>query len=113
MLKELCNCGRVAVWDYMSGFSSGCSPYFCDDCVPRGCSCNHRYVEVSSYEPPLVNPDLPVDDDGEEGIDWKWIEEGRIWVRIDEKGREYPCAEYDWDPDGYEREINPHEYETK
>ena len=74
MLRELCNCGKVAVWDYMPGYSSGSNPYSCDDCVPRGCSCNHRYVEVSSYEPPLVNPDLPVDYDCEEGIYWKWIE---------------------------------------
>lgn len=33
MLKELCNCGEVAVWDYLPGFSSGSNSYFCDDCV--------------------------------------------------------------------------------
>lgn len=103
MLRELCDCGKIAVFCYMPGYSSGNSPYFCDDCVHRGCSCNHKYIN----EEYLNNPE------GEEGIDWKWIEEGLIWAYIDEKGREYPCAEYDCDPDGYEREINPHEYETK
>jgi hypothetical protein len=110
MLRELCTCGKVAVWCYMPGYSSGCSPYFCDDCVLRGCDCNHNYSKVDAYYPPLENPNYP---DGEEGIDWKWIEKDVVWVNIDKKGREYPCAEYDWDPDGYEREINPHEYETK
>jgi hypothetical protein len=94
----------------MPGYSSGGSPYSCDDCVGRGCSCNHRYVDVNGYNPHLDNPDYP---EGEEGKDWKWVENGSIWTSIDDKGREYPCAEYDWDPDGYEREINPHEYETK
>jgi hypothetical protein len=58
----------------------------------------------------LDGPELP---EGIEGVDWKWIEDGSIWTYIDDKGREWPCAEYDCDPDGYEREINPHEYETK
>jgi hypothetical protein len=58
----------------------------------------------------LDGPELP---EGVEGVDWKWIEDGSIWTSIDDKGREWPCAEYDNDPDGYEREINPHEYETK
>jgi hypothetical protein len=98
MSKELCECGNFAVWVYMPGYSSGNHPYFCNDCVHRGCSCNHKYInEVYTNNP-----------EGEEGIDWKWIEEGLIWTYIDEKSREYPCAEYEWDPDGYEREINPH-----
>ena len=101
MLKELCDCGKVAVWCYMPGYSSGSSPYSCDDCVGRGCSCNHRYINEQ---------DTP---EGEEGKDWIWVEDGGVWTHVDEKGREYPCAEYDYDPDGYERNINPHEYETK
>jgi hypothetical protein len=99
MLKELCDCGKVAVWCYMPGYSSGSSPYFCDECIHRGCDCNYTSIEES---------DLP---EGQEGIDWKWIEDGSIWTSIDDNGREWPCAEYDYDPDGYERKINPHEYE--
>ena len=103
MLRELCDCGKVAIWCYMPGYSSG-SPYSCDDCVHRGCTCNHRYSELNIYNSPSDDPDLP---EGEENIDWKWIKEG-VWTYIDDKGREYPCAEYDYEPDGYEREINPH-----
>ena len=105
MTKELCKCGKLAVWVYMPGYSFGDSPYSCDDCVPRGCECNHRYVNIDDYEPHFDNPDLP---EGDEGVDWKWIDHGKVWVFLDEKGREYPCAEFDRDYDGFEREINPH-----
>jgi len=101
MTKELCKCGKRAVWDYMPGYSNGDHPYFCDDCVGRGCECNHRYVKDELFK----EGDPP---EGEEGNDWIWIEEGKIWTIIDEMTREYPCAEDDYDPDGFERELNPH-----
>lgn len=105
MNYEICNSCKInkAVWDYMPGFSSGKSSYFCDDCVHRGCSCNHRYI----------NEEYPNDPEGDEGKDWVWVEKDVSWTYIDDKGREYPCGEYDYDPDGYEREINPHMYETE
>ena len=105
MTNELCTCGKKAVWVYMPGFSNRDHPYFCDDCVPRGCECHYRYSSVDAYHPPLDNPNLPI---GEENIDWRWIEKDVCWVDLDGKRREYPCAEYDYDPDGFEREINPH-----
>jgi len=94
--KELCDCGKIAVWLYMPGYSNGGNSFSCDDCVHRGCSCNHRYVDINTYHPPLDNPE------GEEGVDYKWIEKDIVWCWIDDKGREYPCAEYDYDEDGYE-----------
>lgn len=99
--KELCDCGKIAVWVYMPGYSEGGNPYHCEDCVPRGCSCNHRSVDVNAYHPPLEEPDFP---DGEEGIDWKWIEPNKTWCYIDDEGREYPCCEYDYDAPGFEKE---------
>ena len=101
MLKEYCDCGKLATWCYMPGYGSGDSPYHCDDCVPRGCDCNHIYCDLDT-----PHPQFP--DDGTENVDWIWIEKEKIWVHIDKKGRQYPCAEHDWDPDGYERDINPH-----
>lgn len=95
--NELCDCGQKATWLYMPGFKEG-RPFFCDDCVPRGCECNHRYVDVNSYAPPLDSPDLP------EGTDWKWIEKDKVWCYIDEKGREYPCCEYDYEEEGFEKD---------
>ena len=97
---ELCDCGQKATWLYMPGFKEG-RPFFCDDCVSRGCDCNHRYVDVNAYAPPLSEPDIPK---GEEGVDWKWIEHNKVWCHIDENGREYPCCEYDYEEEGYEKE---------
>lgn len=108
MSKERCKCNNLAIWLYMPGYSNGDHPFFCDDCVPRGCECNHNYIDMNAYEPPLNNPDYPA---GEENVDWKWIENEIFWVSLDGEQREYPCSEYDYDPDGYEREINPHIYE--
>ena len=100
--REVCDCGKIAVWDYMPGYFGGGNSYSCDDCVHRGCSCNHRYVDINAYHPPLDNPDLP---EGEEGEDWKWLDEEKThWCHIDEKGREYPCAEFFYDEDGWEIE---------
>ena len=102
MKKELCNCGKVAVWTYGPGYSNESNSVFCDDCVPRGCSCNHRYVDVNTYHPPLDEPDLP---EGEEGKDWKWVDEGKThWCSIDEQEREYPCVEFWYEEDGWETE---------
>ena len=101
-MKEICGTckKKVAIWCYMPGFSSGENPHFCNDCVPRGCECNHRYVDVNTYEPPLENEDLPTEKDKP----IKWIEEGKVWCTVDEQGREFPCCEFWHDEDGWEIE---------
>ena len=101
--KDLCDCGKVATWCYMPGFGSGENSNFCDECVNRGCECNHNYVDVNAYHPPLDSPDLP---EGEEGVDWKWIEPDKVWCYLDELGREYPCCEYMHSESGWEKEID-------
>jgi len=99
MSKKYCDCGKPATWIYMPGFREG-SPFFCDDCVHRGCSCNHRYVSADAYHPPLENPDVP---EGVENVDWKWVDEEKtIWANVDENGRFYPCCEYDYDEDNFD-----------
>lgn len=108
MSKELCECGKIAVWCYMPGYSSGDSPYSCDDCVPRGCECNYEYFNVTSYHPTLNKPNLP---EGIEGTDWKWIEKDKIWTHLDDNKKEYPCVEHYYEPEGFERELNPHNYD--
>ena len=107
MSKELCDCGKVAVWDYSPGYSGGGNSYSCDDCVPRGCECNHNYVDVNAYHPALNHPNLP---EGKEGKDQKWTDDEKTnWCHIDDKGREYPCMEYWYDEDGWEIEEEPTE----
>ena len=106
MTRELCVCGKIAVWCYTPGFSDGDSPYFCDDCVPRGCECNHIYSRGNN---PLSSSGTLLHlHDGIENVEWKWIDKGSVWVYLDEKMREYPCSEFIHEKEGYEREINPH-----
>lgn len=103
MNKHKCDCGKEAVFLYMPGFSNGGNPFQCDTCVNRGCTCNYRYTNQT----PPTDEDKP----------WKWviddeIKEGEVWVRLDELGREYTCAEYDYSSDGYElEEFNEDEFE--
>ena len=100
MNKELCDCGKVATWCYMPGYSDG-NPNNCDDCVPRGCTCNYQYVSEEVYQSPGVLLNSP---QGIDGKDWKWIEPGKIWTDLDQKGREYPCCEHMHLPFGWDEE---------
>ena len=94
---EKCDCGKKATWVYMPGFRDG-SPFFCNECVHRGCSCNEYSIVAEHYHPPGG-----IEPEGIEEVDWIWVnEEKTSWARIDDKGRRYPCAEYDYDEDGFE-----------
>lgn len=115
MKKSKCDCGKMAVYVYMPGFSSGANPYFCEDCISSpndiGCSCNWHHTDVNAYHPPLENPELP---EGIEGKDWRWVEhpgddhmskitkDDGIWLYLDDRGRPYPCVEYFYDEDGFD-----------
>lgn len=104
--KEKCDCNKVAIYFYMPGYTGKKEEqnYYCEDCVPRGCSCEWNYIEEEDYKP-----------EGVEGVDWKWLErvadeqyeeikKGEIWVYIDKQGREYPCCEFMWSEDGWDKE---------
>lgn len=83
--KHLCECNNMATWVYMSSSSSDASPFHCDDCVPRGCTCHNK------SEPP------PKD-----STNWKWIQHNVIWAKIDSQGREFPCCEFEYDEEGFD-----------
>jgi len=103
MEKEKCSCGNMATWLYMPASSEPMERFHCDEHVPRGCSCNNRRVSRYDYGPtPLEKDDLP---EGEENIDWKWIEKDVKWTHIDEQGREYPCCEYEYDEEGFDSPL--------
>ena len=115
MKKAKCDCGKIAVYVYMPGFSGGGNPYFCEDCITSpndiGCSCNWHHTDINAYHPPIDNPELP---EGVEGKDWRWVEhpgdeymkkitkEDGVWQYLDEQGRPYPCVEYFYDKDGFD-----------
>jgi len=83
MLNKCLKCNSTAVWFYAPGVSQ-----YCDDHVPRGCTCNKYSVSLNEFS------DIPI---GVENEDWKWIVPNEIWCVIDEKGRELPCCEYIFD----------------
>lgn len=78
----------MAVWSLLSG-----DAYYCENCVPRGCGCQIEYV----------NEEFPNSPDNNL-INWKWIEKDVCWCYIDEEGRQFPCAEYSYDKQGFENE---------
>ena len=94
MSKYKCDCGKLATWVYMPSYRDSDNDFSCDDCVPRGCSCNNRHTGNDGEK-------LPEEEDGIEGKDWKWVEKDIEWTQIDEQGREYPCCEYDYDEDNF------------
>jgi hypothetical protein len=113
--KEKCECGAMAVWVYMPGYSSGANPYSCEDCVPRGCSCNWENI-VNDFD---NESNLPK---GTENKDWRWItdkdrmkdgldtpiEEKKYWIYLDDKGRESPCGgEYEYEKEGWDVDKEP------
>lgn len=78
MNKLLCfKCSEIAVWMYMPGTN-----VYCDRCVPRGCYCNW----------------FPESNDDFDNYD-KYIE------NKDEQGRSFPCCEYEFDPEGFEKML--------
>jgi hypothetical protein len=95
MKKEVCqNCNKKAQWIYMPSCEG--SPYFCDDCVPRGCFCNYEYANCKDQ--PELNQDPP-----EDKTKFKWLDEEKNgWTPIDKKGREYPCVEYSYCEEGFD-----------
>jgi len=74
-------CNALATWIYMPSDSNG---NYCDDCVPRGCSCNIDCDEEGR---------LILDETGEEFVQYK-----------DEQGRLLPCCEYDFFEEGIEED---------
>jgi hypothetical protein len=47
---------------------------------------------------------MPDSSDGIEGKDWKWLDENIDWRDLDDKCREYPCCEYMYSEDGWDKE---------
>lgn len=96
-------CGKKAVWLYMPSGSG--RVLYCDDCVPRGCSCN--------------NHDIKWDGEPEEGREVVWLPKNYKSLEKEmtrerrpdsfhyqylDKGRLLPCGEYFYDEEGFEIE---------
>lgn len=76
--KQKCfKCDHRAVWWYVpSDELDKNARYYCDSHVSRGCSCNMDFDDAGNI----------------------------IKEYLDEQGRQLPCCEYYYNPDGYEEE---------
>ena len=91
-MKEKCyDCSQVAQWLYAPGKNDPEGvDYYCDDCVPRGCSCNLTLkdgveeIMIDLYE---MNPDED------------------YYQPLDENGREYPCCEFLFSEKGWNKDA--------
>ena len=93
MKKEKClNCGKVATWAYMPGTS-----HYCDEHVPRGCSCNEYEICVK-----IGGNDITENPIGIEGKDWKFGKTNTTYIELDGNGMEFPCCEYWHDENGWD-----------
>lgn len=102
-LKKCSCCDKTATWIYMP--SGDGKRWYCDDCVPRGCSCNLRSLEYGG-EP-----------NGKSNVIW-WskkaynkctddfllvklatkerMPDSFYYEYVDEKGRRKPCCEFSY-----------------
>lgn len=108
-------CNKTATWLYLPS-SSGIN-FFCDDCVPRGCTCNVMGLDIEEPDEQLSNCTVwwskeTYQNCFENNIDpmehcTHVREENSYYYEIlDEKGRREPCCEFDYSECGFEREHN-------
>lgn len=70
-----CKCGQKAVWIYMPD-----STVACDDCVPRGCSCQEKLKDGVE---PIFENDILIN------------AESDFEPTLDDDGKMLPCVEWD------------------
>lgn len=97
-----CLCDNKATWLYMP--SSNGRVFYCNDHVPRGCQCNDYDIEMDG-DP---TPGRPVawwtkeDSSRQPPFCLERQKDSFFYQYLDEKGRLYPCVEYDYDEEGFE-----------
>ena len=99
-MKELCgHCkkfasGKIATWMYMP--ADGLlrrSPFYCDDCVPRGCDCQIEWEDGDIH--PVSHKEINDGLKDEKSLAYKRH-------RKDDEGRLMPCCEFDYEEFGFE-----------
>lgn len=83
---KCCKCNKIATWLYMSANNG--YHFYCDEHVPRGCYCQTRYIEIDG---------IPKSDN------IMWLnKEHTSYEYLDNKGRKFPCCEYNYKAGGQE-----------
>jgi hypothetical protein len=85
-MQPNCECGKKAKWFYAPARKDEkiTDIAFCEECVPRGCSCNDYDLEDIDKEE--LNNVIEVAYDGGH----------KAYRHLDNKGLEEPCCEFDF-----------------
>ena len=88
-----CSCFKHATWVF-APTSSITNNYYCDDCVPRECTCNYEYIDTNYLSGKHTLGDIyDVHLNEPKDENHKWINE-YSWIHTDDQGRPYPCVEF-------------------
>jgi len=89
MYKWKCiSCGHIPQkgWHYVPATGDKIDYFYCDNCVPRGCSCQDELK------------------DGIDDLSDAALDPNNYVSRLDEEGRKLPCIEYWFDKNEWEEE---------
>lgn len=112
-------CNNKAVWEYMPSHNG--KIFYCDNCVPRGCTCNLFNIEeipetefhnkinnIKFWDTESVKKYTNGEISDEEFDNLGSLEKkvnSTYYEILDEYGRRLPCCEYDYNEDGFEIEV--------
>lgn len=98
---KCCKCSKqIATWYYMpGGLTNG--DFYCDDCVPRGCSCNQYHLDEFN-EDEINNDNVIYWDENLVECTAEKNDLSKYFEPVDKNGRRFPCCEFDYDSEGYE-----------
>lgn len=100
-------CDNIAQWCYLPNCDvETLKGFYCDECVPRGCTCN--ILDFELFGEPDENKNVGFYDKDEKNFDEKDMYKERkdstfYYEYLDEKCRRFPCCEYDYSEDGFEK----------
>lgn len=99
-------CDNIAQWCYLPNCNDETlKGFYCDKCVPRGCTCNLYDFETCG-EPDKENVvfyDKNTTDFNEKTYYRNKKDTSFYYEYLDENGKRFPCCEYDYSEDGFEK----------
>lgn len=103
-----CKCNKIATWLHMPSDRA-----YCDEHVPRGCTCNVQNLEEDGEPSYYKNNIIWWDKKTYDIYHQDNLDENKFTTRtrqndsfyyeiLDEKGRRNPCCEYEYSEKGFE-----------
>lgn len=100
---KCCKCNNIALWFYAPS-SSEEDAFYCEEHVPRGCSCNQYHL--SEFFDIDNNSNYIFWNKNLNSFTNEQTSESAYYEPVDEQGRRFPCCEYWYDEDGWDVDEN-------